>query len=140
MPLPLSVDVEFGFMGVATDINSARKTAEFAESHGFDSVWTGDQMAFPMPILDPLLQLELIAAFNPRITVGSAVYLLPLRHPTPVAKQVATLDRLIGGRFIFGVGVGGEFPIEYDVCGVPVKERGARLGVAIPTSLRLDRR
>lgn len=132
MPLPLSVDVEFGFMGVATDIASARKTAEFAEAHNFESVWTGDHMAFPMPILDPLLQLELIAAFNPRITVGSAVYLLPLRHPTPVAKQVATLDRLIGGRFIFGVGVGGEFPIEYEVCGVPVKERGARLGEAIP--------
>ena len=132
MPLPLSADLEFGFMGMATDIASARKIAEFAETHRFDSVWTGDHMAFPMPILDPLLQLELIAAFNPKITVGSAVYLLPLRHPAPVAKQVATLDRLIGGRFIFGVGVGGEFPIEYEVCGVPVKERGARLGEAIP--------
>jgi len=132
MSLPLASDLEFGFMAVATDIASARKTAEFAEAHGFDSVWTGDHMAFPMPILDPLLQLELIAVFNPEITVGSAVYLLPLRHPTPVAKQVATLDRLIGGRFIFGVGVGGEFPIEYEVCGVPVKERGARLGEAIP--------
>ncbi len=132
MSLPLAADLKVGFMGVATDIDSARRTAEFADTHGFESVWTGDHMAFPMPILDPLLQLELIAAFNPRITVGSAVYLLPLRHPTPVAKQVATLDRLIGGRFIFGVGIGGEFPIEYDVCGVPVKERGARLSEAIP--------
>ncbi len=132
MPLPLAGDLEFGFMAVATDVASARETAEFAEFHRFDSVWTGDHMAFPLPILDPLLQLELIAAFNPRITVGTGVYLLPLRHPTLVAKQVATIDRLTGGRFIFGVGVGGEFPVEYEVCGVPVKERGARLGEAIP--------
>jgi probable F420-dependent oxidoreductase len=85
-----------------------------------------------MPILDPLLQLASIAAFNPQVAVGTAVYLLPLRHPTTVAKQVATLDRLTGGRFIFGVGVGGEFPIEYEACGVPLRERGARLSEAIP--------
>lgn len=137
MPLPLDHDLRFGFMGVASDIAAARRTAEFADTHHFDSVWTGDHMAFPLPILDPLLQLELIAAFNERITVGTGVYLLPLRHPTCVAKQVATLDRIIGGRFIFGVGVGGEFPLEYEVCGVPVKERGARLSEAIPVLKRL---
>jgi Luciferase-like monooxygenase len=48
-----------------------------------------------------------------------------------VAKQVATLDHLTEGRLIFGVGVGGEFPKEYEVCGVPLKERGARLSEAI---------
>jgi alkanesulfonate monooxygenase SsuD/methylene tetrahydromethanopterin reductase-like flavin-dependent oxidoreductase (luciferase family) len=59
------------------------------------------------------------------------VYLLPLRHPVPVAKQVATLDHLSEGRFIFGVGVGGEFAREYEACGVPRDERGARLTEAI---------
>lgn len=137
MSLPLSDRVEFGFMAVAGDVAGARRTAEFAEAHGFDSVWTGDHMAFPVPILDPLLQLELIAAFNERITVGTAVYLLPLRHPTPVAKQVATLDRILGGRFVFGVGVGGEFPLEYEVCGVPVRERGARLSEGIEVLKKL---
>lgn len=137
MSLPLSDRVEFGFMAVAGDVASARRTAEFAGTHGYDSVWTGDHMAFPMPILDPLLQLELIAAFNERIAVGTAVYLLPLRHPTPVAKQVATLDRIIGGRFVFGVGVGGEFPLEYEVCGVPIGERGARLGEGIEVLKKL---
>lgn len=131
MPLPLDEDVRFGFMAIAPDVAGARRTAAFAQTHRFDSVWTGDHMAFPVPILDPLLQLELIAAFNERITVGTAVYLLPLRHPAPVAKQVATLDRMIGGRFVFGVGVGGEFPVEYALCGVPLRERGARLGEAI---------
>jgi len=132
MSLPLADNTEFGFMTAVADVASARGIAEFADTHGFDSVWTGDHIAFPMPILDPLLQLELIAAFNPRITVGTGVYLLPLRHPTTVAKQVATIDRIIEGRFIFGVGIGGEFPVEYEACGVPVKERGARLSEAIP--------
>jgi len=130
--LPLADDLRFGFMAVAGDVDSARQTAAFADTHGFDSIWTGDHIAFPMPIQDPLLQLGMIAAFNPRITVGTGVYLLPLRHPTTVAKQVATLDRMIGGRFVFGVGIGGEFPVEYAACGVPVKERGARLSEAIP--------
>ena len=66
-----------------------------------------------------------------RLTLGTSVYLLPLRHPAPVAKQVATLDHLTEGRLIFGVGVGGEFPREYEVCGVPRGERGARLSEGI---------
>ena len=66
-----------------------------------------------------------------RLTLGTSVYLLPLRHPAPVAKQVATLDHLTEGRLIFGVGVGGEFPREYEVCGVPRDERGARLSEGI---------
>lgn len=124
-------------MAIAGDVDGARRTAEFADLHGFDSIWTGDHMAFPVPILDPLLQLGLIGAFSEHITVGTAVYLLPLRHPTPVAKQVATLDRILGGRFVFGVGVGGEFPLEYDVCGVAVDERGARLGEGIEVVKKL---
>jgi alkanesulfonate monooxygenase SsuD/methylene tetrahydromethanopterin reductase-like flavin-dependent oxidoreductase (luciferase family) len=50
----------------------------------------------------------------------------------PVAKQVSTLDHLTEGRLIFGVGVGGEFPKEYQAAGVPREERGGRLGEAIP--------
>ena len=66
-----------------------------------------------------------------RLRIGTAVYLLPLRHPAPVAKQVATLDTISNGRVIFGVGVGGEFPLEFQLCGVPVEERGARLSEGI---------
>jgi alkanesulfonate monooxygenase SsuD/methylene tetrahydromethanopterin reductase-like flavin-dependent oxidoreductase (luciferase family) len=68
-----------------------------------------------------------------RLILGTGVYLLPLRHPGPVAKQVSTLDHLTEGRLIFGVGVGGEFPKEYELCGVPHNERGPRLaeGVAV---------
>ncbi len=100
---------------------------------GYDSIWAGDHVSFAIPFLDPLLQLAQAAVASRRLLLGTGVFLLPLRHPAPVAKQVATLDHLTEGRLIFGVGVGGEFPKEYEVCGVPLGERGARLaeGVAV---------
>ena len=106
---------------------------ELVDRSGYDSLWVGDHVSFAVPILDPLLQLAQAAVVSRRLTLGTSVYLLPLRHPAPVAKQVATLDHLTEGRLIFGVGVGGEFPKEYEVCGVPHNERGARLaeGVAV---------
>ena len=137
MSLPLASQLRFGFMTSVGDPDAARATAERAEAWGYDSLWTGDHVAFALPILDPLLQLAQLGAFTRRLQLGSAVYLLPLRHPVPVAKQVATLDRLVGGRLVFGVGVGGEFPAEYAACGVPVGERGARLSEAIPLLRRL---
>ena len=99
---------------------------------GYDSLWVGDHLAFAVAILDPLLQLAQAAVVSRRLTLGTNVYLLPLRHPGPVAKQVASLDHLCEGRLIFGVGVGGEFPGEFALAGVPLAERGGRLGAAIP--------
>ena len=107
------------------------KVVRLLDALGFDSIWSGDHVAYAGPILDPLIQLAQAAAISERLTVGTAVYLLPLRHPAPVAKQVATLDTVSKGRVIFGVGVGGEFPIEFQLCGVPVEERGARLSEGI---------
>jgi probable F420-dependent oxidoreductase len=104
---------------------------------GYDSIWCGDHISFPAAILDPLLQLAQAAVVSRRLLLGTSVYLLPLRHPVPVAKQVASLDHLSEGRFIFGVGVGGEFPKEYASCGVPIGERGRRLSEAIPLLRKL---
>jgi probable F420-dependent oxidoreductase len=106
---------------------------ELVDRCGYDSLWVGDHISFPVPIFDPLLQLAQAAVASRRLTLGTSVLLLPLRHPTPVAKQVTTLDHLTEGRLILGVGVGGEFPKEYESCGVPLQERGARLaeGVAV---------
>jgi probable F420-dependent oxidoreductase len=102
-------------------------------------VWVGDHIAFAIPILDPLLQLAQAAVVSRRLLLGTGVYLLPLRHPGPVAKQVATLDHLSEGRLIFGVGVGGEFPREFELAGVPVNERGARLSEGIAVLRKLWR-
>lgn len=137
MDLPLDADLRFGLIASMPDAAATRSTTALAERLGYDSIWVGDHVAFPVPILDPLLQIAQAAGHSERLQFGTAVYLLPLRHPTPVAKQVATLDRLTGGRLVFGVGVGGEFPNEYAACEVPVKERGARLSEAIPLLKRL---
>src|SRR5579884_785087 len=118
-------------------IAELRDLVGLVDESGFDSLWVGDHIAFAIEILDPLLQLAQAAMASPRLVLGTNVYLLPLRHPVPVAKQVATLDHLCEGRLIFGVGVGGEFAKEFEACGVPVGERGARLGAAIPLLRRL---
>src|ERR1700728_2091070 len=89
---------------------------ELVDRCGFDSLWAGDHVSFAVPILDPLLQLAQAAVVSRRLTLATSVLLLPLRHPTPVAKQVMTLDHLTEGRFILGVGVGGEFPKESAAC------------------------
>ncbi|MGE0221906.1 MAG: LLM class flavin-dependent oxidoreductase [Acetobacteraceae bacterium] len=104
---------------------------ELVDRSGYDSLWVGDHISFPVPIFDPLLQLAQAAVVSRRLTLGTSVLLLPLRHPTPVAKQVLTLDHLTEGRFILGVGVGGEFPKEYAACDVPHNERGARLSEGV---------
>src|ERR1051326_8677734 len=118
-------------------IDAMREFVELIDRSGFDSLWVGDHISFPLAILDPLLQLAQAAMVSRRLTLGTSVYLLPLRRPAPVAKQVATLDHLTEGRLIFGGDVGGEFPKEYAVCGVPLNVRGARLSEAIPILRKL---
>jgi probable F420-dependent oxidoreductase len=110
---------------------------ELVDRCGYDALWVGDHIAFAVPILDPLQQLAQAAVVSRRLALATGVYLLPLRPPAPVAKQVATLDHLTEGRLIFGVGVGGEFPKEYEACGVPIGERGARLSESIAVLRKL---
>ena len=101
------------------------------EDWGFESVWSGDHISFHNPIFESLTLLATYAGITSRIKLGTGVYLLALRSPAGAAKMTATLDVLAGGRLIFGVGVGGENPKEFEVCGVPHKERGARVTEAI---------
>ena len=101
------------------------------EALGFDSVWCGDHLSFHMPLYESLTLLASYASITERIKLGSAVFLLALRPPAVAAKVTATLDVLSGGRLIFGVGVGGENPREFEVVGVPHNERGARVTEAI---------
>ncbi|HET7876353.1 MAG TPA: LLM class flavin-dependent oxidoreductase [Methylomirabilota bacterium] len=105
--------------------------ARLAEDSGFDSLWTGDHISFHNPLYESLTLLATYAPITRRIRLGTAVYLLALRHPTVAAKITSTLDVLSGGRLIFGVGVGGENPKEFEATGVPHNERGARVTEAI---------
>lgn len=118
-------------LGGLASANALAALAAEAEALGFDSLWAGDHIAFPAPILDPLQVLTCFATHTQRVRLGTCVYLLPLRHPTVVAKMVASLDFISGGRLVFGVGVGGEFPGEFQASGVPVQERGGRTNEAI---------
>ena len=101
------------------------------EALGFDSVWSGDHVSFHNPMYESLTLLAGYVPITSRLRLGTAVYLLALRPPAIAAKITSTLDVLSGGRLIFGVGVGGENPKEFELCGVPHAERGARVSEAI---------
>ncbi len=105
--------------------------ARRVEQLGYESVWTGDHVSFHNPLYESLTLLATYASITRRVRLGTAVYLLALRPPAIAAKITSTLDVLSGGRLIFGVGVGGENPKEFELCGVPHGERGARVSEAI---------
>jgi probable F420-dependent oxidoreductase len=100
--------------------------AGLAEEVGYDSLWAGDHVSFHNPILDVTVALAQFAAATERIQVGAGVVLLPLRHPSLVAREFASLDYLSGGRVVLGVGVGGEGGKDFEAVGVEPSERGAR--------------
>ena len=120
--------------GVSLQLNAPQEQFDLVrriEALGFDSVWCGDHVSFHNPIYESLTLLASYVPITTRLRLGSAVYLLALRAPAIAAKITATLDVLSGGRFVFGVGVGGENPKEFELCGVPHRERGARVTEAI---------
>jgi alkanesulfonate monooxygenase SsuD/methylene tetrahydromethanopterin reductase-like flavin-dependent oxidoreductase (luciferase family) len=95
---------------------------------GLDHVMVGDHVSFRGGRgTDGLVAAAIYAALEPRLTTYLSVYLLPLRHPVPVARQLATLASFAPGRIVFGVGVGGEDRHEVEVCGVDPATRGRRM-------------
>ena len=100
--------------------------ARQAEAAGIDGVFVGDHVTFYGSGSDALIKLASIAATTSTLELQTCVYLLALRHPTPVALQAAQIDQLSGGRLIMGVGIGGEDPNEWWACGVDPKTRARR--------------
>ena len=113
--------------------------AELAEALGFDSLWAGEHVLFHTETVSATVLLAGFAARTQRIRLGTAIYLLPLRHPVIAAKDLVTLDHVTNGRLIVGIGVGGEYPAEFAACGVPVGERGSRADEALDLVRRLWR-
>jgi probable F420-dependent oxidoreductase len=118
-------------VGGAPDPGRFREVAVRAEELGFDSIWAGDHISYRNPILDIVVALSTFAAVTERITLGAGIVLLPLRHPSVVAKEFASLDYVSGGRVILGVGVGGEGAKDFEAVGVSPRERGTRTDEAI---------
>ena len=112
-------------------------TAEWAEQQGFDAVWAGDHIVHPWQFMECLVTLSFVAARTRRCAIGTCVLLLPMRQLSIAAAQIATLATLSNGRFNLGIGVGGEWPLEWQAAGVPTTERGARLNEALPLLRRL---
>jgi probable F420-dependent oxidoreductase len=110
-----------------------------AEALGLSDVWVSEHIIVPRksfprsPLFyDPVLTLTWVAAVTERVRLGTSVLVLPMRHPLPLAKELATLHNLSGGRLILGVGVGG-LEAEFAALGVPFHERGRRMdeGIAL---------
>jgi probable F420-dependent oxidoreductase len=137
MALKLDASMKFGVTARLSNRAVIRRTVALLEELDYASLWAGDHIAFTSPILDPMLGLSQAAALSDRIAIGTAVYLLPLRSAAAAAKLGASLDHLSEGRFIFGVGAGGEFPREFAACGVPLAEGGQRMSEGIEVMRKL---
>ena len=117
--------------GIVLDGPALRDAVQSAEALGFDSAWAADHIVLPGDTqlmnwrysLECLGVLTYAAAVTTRIKLGSSVLILPYRNPLVIAKEVATLDVLSGGRVILGVGVG-YVEGEFSALGAPYKERG----------------
>jgi probable F420-dependent oxidoreductase len=110
-----------------------RRAAIRAEEMGLSDVWVSEHVIVPRssfprsPLFyDPLLSLTWAAAVTKRVRLGTSVLVVPMRHPLPLAKELATLQNFSEGRLILGVGVGW-LEAEFAALGVPFRERGRRL-------------
>jgi alkanesulfonate monooxygenase SsuD/methylene tetrahydromethanopterin reductase-like flavin-dependent oxidoreductase (luciferase family) len=110
---------------------TARAFLTHVDEAGLDHICCGDHVSFAGLGFDGLVQATALAMLHPTLPVYSGLYLLPLRHPVLVARQLADLDRLAPGRLIFGVGVGGEDRREVSNCGVDPATRGQRMNESL---------
>ena len=130
---------------VGVDGKEALDICRRAEAVGFESVWGGEHVILPdtiisrypytadgkipaesdTPIPDPLIWLAFVAAAAPTLRLGTCILIVPQRNPLVLAKELATLDYMTGGRVELGLGVGW-LEEEFDALGIPWKHRGAR--------------
>lgn len=141
--------IGFATSGAFSDPALLGHLAVTAERCGFDSLWSVEHVAIPVPhtpyagskdgkmpggddvaIPDPLIPLAYVAAITKTIKLATGILILPQRHPIYTAKEVATVDRLSGGRVILGIG-SGWMKEEFDALGIDFHHRGAMTDEAI---------
>jgi len=146
---------QFGPFAAGADVaERIARVARTADDLGYDVLWTAEHLIlpyeirtpypygarFPFPVTDPMLEvvstLSWVAALTRRVRLSCSVMILPYRHPVVLAKELATLDLLSDGRLLLGV-AGGWLAEEFELLGVPFRERGARTDEAIALLLAL---
>jgi probable F420-dependent oxidoreductase len=129
-------------LGACAKPDAAIRVARAAEAAGFDSVWTGEHVVLPDPqvppspsgprdpFLDPAVALTWVAAHTQKLRLATGIIILPQRNPVVLAKEIASLDVLSGGRAVLGIGAGYLEP-EFRALGVPFARRGERTDESI---------
>jgi probable F420-dependent oxidoreductase len=133
--------MKFGLFGInfgpCAEPEAAARVARAAEAAGFDSVWTGEHVVLPdpqappspappgTPMLDPAVALAFLAAHTETIRLATGIVILPQRNPLVLAKEMASVDVMSGGRLTLGVAAG-YLHQEFAALGIPFEDRGAR--------------
>jgi probable F420-dependent oxidoreductase len=128
----VKVGVNLLNFGPGISAASAGRWGQVVEALGYHGIFMSDHVAitptvaqrYPEPFFDALTTLSWLAGQTTRVDLGTTIIVLPYRHPILLARQVANLDELSGGRFIFGVGIGNAAD-EFAALGVPHNRRGA---------------
>lgn len=133
----MKVRIGFG-LGTHTltnDGSSFGALVDALEDLRFDSLWLSERLTGDAP--DPLTALAYAAGRTARLKLGTSVLVLPGRNPVVLAKEMASLDRLSGGRFLPAVGLGAPAPVEHSAFGVARGERAAWFDEALGLMRRL---
>jgi probable F420-dependent oxidoreductase len=118
-----------------------RRFAVRAEELGFDSLFATDhlltaQRFYRVSWTEPMVTLSFAAAVTSRIALGTSILVLPTHNPVVLAKEIATLQHLSGGRYIYGVGTGW-YPPEFEATGGTSQQRGRRTDEVLDASMQL---
>ena len=124
--------------GPAASGDAMHRVAVLAEQLGYADVWLSDHLVVPTGVdyppsayvYEPLVAMAWVAAATSRVRIGTTVLVLPMRHPLFVAKALASVDQMSGGRVILGTAAGW-LKAEFDALGIPFETRGARTDEAI---------
>ncbi len=133
----MKIRIGYG-LGTRTNIQSGDELTEFvgaADRLGFDSLWFSERLGANAP--DPTVAMAWTCARTTRLKVGMSVMVLPGRNPVVLAKTIASLDRLSGGRVLPAFGLGAANAAEHQAFGVDRKDRGRWFNEALPLMRRL---